>query len=120
VASDEMAARPPIRVAARRAMKDNQLESTLDTAPGATPGVRRCIETAALTVAIVLLGGPAVAVADKLDDAYQGLQEAVAKKDVAQVKKLAAEAAPLVGDALATPAPGAPTRSGAGPLAWTT
>jgi tetratricopeptide (TPR) repeat protein len=60
----------------------------------------------ALTVAIVLLGGPAVAVADKLDDAYQGLQEAVAKKDVAQVKKLAAEAAPLVGDALATPAPG--------------
>lgn len=59
----------------------------------------------ALTVALVLLGGPAVALADKLDDAYQGLQDAVAKKDVAQVKTLAAEAAPLIAEALAVPAP---------------
>jgi len=59
----------------------------------------------ALTVAMVLLGGPAVAIADQMDDAYQGLQDAVAKKDAAQVKKLAAEVAPLVAEGLAVPAP---------------
>ena len=59
----------------------------------------------ALTAAIVLLGGPAVAVADTLDDTYQSLQDAVAKKDAAQVKKLVADASPLVSEALAVPAP---------------
>jgi len=69
----------------------------------------------ALTVAIVLLGGPAVAIADKLDDAYQGLQDAVAKKDAAQVKTLAAEVAPLVADGLGVPAPAAADEK----AAWT-
>jgi hypothetical protein len=63
------------------------------------------VKLSALSMAIVLLGGPAVAVADKLEDTFQSLQEAVAKKDPAQVKKLVAEIAPLVKEALAEPAP---------------
>ena len=39
-------------------------------------------------IAILLMTGPVV-VADELDDTYQSLQDAVAKKDAAQVKKLA-------------------------------
>ena len=39
-------------------------------------------------IAIFLMTGPVV-VADELDDTYQSLQDAVAKKDAAQVKKLA-------------------------------
>ena len=39
-------------------------------------------------IAIFLLTGPVV-VADELDDTYQSLQDAVTKKDAAQVKKLA-------------------------------
>ena len=41
-----------------------------------------------LGIAILLMTGPVV-VADELDDTYQGLQDAVTKKDVPQVKKLA-------------------------------
>jgi hypothetical protein len=59
----------------------------------------------ALFMATILLGGPAVAIADKLEDAFQNLQEAVAKKDPARVKTLVAEVSPLVDDALAVPAP---------------
>ena len=39
-------------------------------------------------IAILLMTGPVV-VADELDDTYQSLQDAVTKKDAAQVKKLA-------------------------------
>lgn len=59
----------------------------------------------ALLVATILLGGPAVAIADKLEDTFQSLQDAVAKKDVARVKSLVAEISPLVDEALAVPAP---------------
>ena len=55
---------------------------------------------------MVLLAGPVVA-ADKLDDTFQNLKDAVAKKDPAQVKKLVADLAPLVKEELATPAPSA-------------
>ncbi len=68
-----------------------------------------------LTVAIVLLGGPVVAFADTLDDSYQSLQDAVAKKDIAQVKKLVADVAPLVKEGLAVPAPEAADEK----AAWT-
>jgi len=53
----------------------------------------------------ILLGGPAVAVADKLEDDYQAIQNAVAKKDAAGVKRLAVELAPLVKAAVAEAAP---------------
>ena len=46
------------------------------------------MKLSALGIAIFLMTGPVV-VADELDDSYQGLQDAVAKKDAAQVKKLA-------------------------------
>jgi hypothetical protein len=48
--------------------------------------------------------GPVV-VADELDDSYQGLQDAVTKKDAAQVKKLAAPVFELAGKVIAAPAP---------------
>src|SRR5450759_3748177 len=44
----------------------------------------------ALSVALMLLAGPAVAVADDLEDAVNGLKDAAAKSDVNAVKKLAA------------------------------
>ena len=43
-------------------------------------------------MALVLVAGPAVAVADEMDDAYQSLKDAVAKKDAAAVKKVAPDA----------------------------
>lgn len=58
-----------------------------------------------LGMTVVLLAGPAVAVADKLDDTFQSLKDAVAKKDAEQVKKLVADLEPLVKEAMATPAP---------------
>jgi hypothetical protein len=73
------------------------------------------LKLSTLTVAIVLLGGPVVAFADTLDDSYQSLQDAVAKKDIAQVKKLVADVAPLVKDGLAVPAPEAADEK----AAWT-
>ena len=54
-----------------------------------------------LGMAVVLLAGPVVAVADKLDDTFQNLKDAVAQKDAAQVKKLVAELDPLVQEAMA-------------------
>jgi len=55
-------------------------------------------------IAIFLMTGPVV-VADELDDSYQGLQDAVTKKDAAQVKKLAAPVFELAGKVIAAPAP---------------
>ncbi len=59
----------------------------------------------ALSMAIVLLAGPAAALADDLDDAFQKLQDAVAKKDAALVKKLVADVYPLACEAASAPAP---------------
>ncbi len=56
-----------------------------------------------LGMTVVLLAGPAVA--DKLDDDFQSLKDAVGKKDATQVKSLTAELAPIVKQALAVPAP---------------
>jgi hypothetical protein len=61
--------------------------------------VKVCI----LGMAVVLLAGPAVA--DKLDDSFQSLKDAVGKKDAAQVKTLVTELNPMVKQALAAPAP---------------
>ncbi len=46
-----------------------------------------------------------MAVADSLEDSFQALQTAVAKKDAAQVKSLVATLAPLVKGILSSPAP---------------
>jgi len=56
-------------------------------------------------MALVLVAGPAVAVADEMDDAYQSLKDAVAKKDAAAVKKVAPEAYQLAKKAEAETAP---------------
>ena len=58
-----------------------------------------------LGLAIMFLAGPAVAVADDLEDAVQSLKEAVAKKDVDAVKKLAATIRPMTAGILAEAAP---------------
>ena len=57
-----------------------------------------------LGMAIVLLGGPAVA-ADDLETNFQNLKDAVAKKDATGVKKLALETHTLAYDILCKPAP---------------
>jgi hypothetical protein len=62
------------------------------------------MKLSALGIAIFLLTGP-VAVADELDDAYQGLQNAVTKKDVPQVKKLAVQACEMARKVIAAPEP---------------
>ena len=59
----------------------------------------------ALSMAIVLLVGPAVGVADDLEDAIQSLKDAVAKKDVESVKKLTATIFPMASGIVSTPAP---------------
>jgi tetratricopeptide (TPR) repeat protein len=56
-------------------------------------------------MAVLLVAGAAVAAADDLDSNYQSLQEAVAKKDAAQVKKLAPETSVLARQELKVPAP---------------
>lgn len=56
-------------------------------------------------IAVMLLAGPVVAAEDSLDDKYQALQDAVAHKDAAQVKKLALEVFPLANTAISEPAP---------------
>jgi hypothetical protein len=56
-------------------------------------------------LAVVLLAGPVVAMADALEDKYQSLKDAVTSKDVAQVKKLTAELFPLVDAAICESAP---------------
>ena len=55
-------------------------------------------------IAIFLMTGPVV-VADELDDTYQSLQDAVTKKDAAQVKKLAVPLFELSRKVIASPAP---------------
>jgi tetratricopeptide (TPR) repeat protein len=62
------------------------------------------MKLSALGIAIFLMTGPVV-VADELDDAYQGLQDAVAKKDIPQIKKLAVQACELARKAIAAPEP---------------
>jgi hypothetical protein len=63
------------------------------------------VKPSVVAMTVVLLAGPAVATADKLDDSYQSLKDAVGKKDPAQVKSTVAELSPMVKEALATPAP---------------
>lgn len=58
----------------------------------------------AVGIAIFLMTGPVV-VADELDDTYQSLQDAVAKKDAAQVKKLAVPLFDLSRKMIAAPEP---------------
>jgi hypothetical protein len=58
-----------------------------------------------LGLAIMFLAGPAVAVADDLEDAVQSLKDAVGKKDVDAVKKLAATIRPMTAQILAVAAP---------------
>ena len=59
----------------------------------------------ALGVALMLFVGPAVAVADGLEDAVQSLKEAAAKNDVDAVKKLAATIRPMTAKIVSEPAP---------------
>src|SRR3974377_2414540 len=61
-----------------------------------------------LGMAIVLLAGPAVAVAGDLEDAVQSLKDAVEKKDVDAVKKLAETIRPMTAGIMAEPAPAHP------------
>jgi hypothetical protein len=58
----------------------------------------------AVGIAIFLMTGPVV-VADELDDTYQSLQDAVAEKDAALVKKLAVPLFDLSRKAIAAPEP---------------
>ncbi len=60
-----------------------------------------------VAMTVLLLAGPAVAVADKLDDTFQSLKDAVTRKDAAQVKKLATELTPLVQEVTGSAAPAA-------------
>ena len=59
----------------------------------------------ALGIAIVLLAGPALGADDELEAKFQSLKDAVAKKDPAQVKKLALEIYPLVCEETSATAP---------------
>jgi len=54
-------------------------------------------------MAVLLIAGAAVAAAQDVDTDYQSLQEAVAKKDVATIKKLAAETSALARQEIAKP-----------------
>ena len=58
----------------------------------------------ALAIAIALLAGPALYAGD-LNETYEELQQAVAKKDPALVKRLVLEIHPLIKEDLAAPAP---------------
>ncbi len=58
-----------------------------------------------LSMALLLIAGPTIAVADDLEDAFQSLKKAETEKDAAQVKKLAAETHALALKAIAEPAP---------------
>ena len=63
------------------------------------------MKLSALGIAMVLIAGPALAADDELDATYQSLKDAVAKKDPAQVKKVALEIYPLVCMELSAPVP---------------
>lgn len=69
----------------------------------------------ALSMAIALLAGPAVALADDLENAFQSLKDAESKKDPAQVKKLAADTYTLAHEVVCSPAP----QGGDEKAAWT-
>ncbi len=62
------------------------------------------MKLSALGIAIFLVTGPVV-VADELDDTYQSLQNATAKKDAPQVKKLAVQACELARKVISAPEP---------------
>lgn len=59
----------------------------------------------ALSMAIALLAGPVVAIAQDLDSSFQNLKDAESKKDAALVKKLAAETCALARQVSGEPAP---------------
>jgi tetratricopeptide (TPR) repeat protein len=56
-----------------------------------------------LLMAVLLVAGAAVAAAQDVDSDYQALQDAVAKKDVATIKKLAAETSAMARQEIAKP-----------------
>jgi hypothetical protein len=58
-----------------------------------------------LAVACLLSAAPPMPAADDLESAFQALKDSEAKKDAAQVKKLAAEVSALVRQEIAAPAP---------------
>jgi hypothetical protein len=58
-----------------------------------------------ISLALVLAAGTFTAYADELDDAYQALKDAQAKKDVALVKKAAADAGAAAQEVMEAPAP---------------
>jgi hypothetical protein len=60
------------------------------------------------SLALVLAAGTFTAFADELDDAYQALKDAQAKKDVALVKKAAADANAAAQEVIESPAPDKP------------
>jgi hypothetical protein len=59
----------------------------------------------AIALAAFLIAGPAVMCANELDDKFQALKDAEAKKDLAQVKKLAGETSALAREELEIPVP---------------
>jgi hypothetical protein len=63
------------------------------------------VKLPALGIVIALLTGPAAVFAGDLNETYEALQQAVAKKDPALVKKLVLEIHPLIKEDLATPEP---------------
>jgi hypothetical protein len=65
------------------------------------------VKRTVFVVATLLLAGRAAALAADVNETFQDLQQAVAKKDAVQVKKLAVEIYPQVTELLAAPAPAA-------------
>jgi hypothetical protein len=63
------------------------------------------VKLSVLGMTVILLVTPAVATADKLEDTFQNLKDAVGKKDASQVKTLVAELNPMVKEISAVPAP---------------
>jgi hypothetical protein len=61
--------------------------------------MKRC----GLWIAALLIAGAGVAAAQDVDSSYQNLQDVVAKKDVATIKKLAAETSALARQEIAKP-----------------
>ena len=57
------------------------------------------------TMAFLLFAGSCIAFPDDLDSAYENLKQAESKKDVVQIKKLAAETCALARQEIATPMP---------------
>lgn len=72
------------------------------------------MKLSSLVVVFLLLAGSAVAVAADLEDTLQSLKQAAAQKNVAEVKKLAAQAHSLAAEMYNTPAP----QSDEGKEAW--